>query len=266
MLRKNIKSLKVGVQLDVRTNSENGKHFLKYREMSSKNHQGGLKDLKHQPKVCHAYENTSNPQQCIVHLYEKYLTMRPDQDVRCSNGFYLRPLATVNKLSIGFSVQPQGIHAIEKTVACLCKEGGIPGYKTNHSLRAMTATCMFAQGLDEHLICERTGHNSNAVRNYKHTSSVQQVQISNLLHGVPSKKASVRTATVSKNPEHDSDDDFVFTPGPMRIESKDPEIRHIMDKKVCDCTNEEFATVRPFLEKLDKRRASMNVNLHIHLD
>ncbi len=161
------KALKIGVQLHVKVDTENGCKFLKYHENCSKNHQGGIKDLKHQPKVCRAYENLDNPDQCVVNLFEKYVQLRPDSDVCCSSDFYLRPLACVNRLGIGYSVQLQGIYAIQNTVACLCKEGGIPGHKINHSLRAMTATCMFASGLDEHLICEHTGHTSNAVYSYK---------------------------------------------------------------------------------------------------
>ncbi len=161
------KALKIGVQLHVKTDSENGLKYLEYCEASSKNHQGGIKDLKCVPKVCRAYQNTANPDQCIMSLFKKYVSMRPDTDIRCSTDFYLRPLAAVNKYGIGYSVQPQGIHAIESTVGHLCKEGGIPRYKTNHSLRAMCATHMFAQGMDEHLICQRTCHSSNAVHNYK---------------------------------------------------------------------------------------------------
>ena len=172
--------MKIGVQLHVKTDSENGLKYLEYRESSSKNHQGGIRDLKHQPKICRANANTENPEQCVVSLFEKYVSLHPDSDVRCLSDFYLHPLASVNKLGVGYSVQPQGIHAIEHTVACLCKEGGIPGYKTNHSLRAMTATRMFASGLDKHLICECTGHSSNAVRNYKRTSSEQMVAITNV--------------------------------------------------------------------------------------
>lgn len=93
------------------------------------------------------------------------------------------------------------------------------------------------------------------------------VAISNLLHGQPkhAKSKSAPTATVSKNPE-DSDSDFVFTPGEVRIESSDPEICAIMNKKVCDCTMDDLRKVRPFMNKLDKRKCSMNLNVHIHLD
>ena len=48
------------------------------------------------------------------------------------------------------------------TVAQLCKNAGIPGYKTNHSFRATNATWLFDCDVDEQLIMERTGHLSCA--------------------------------------------------------------------------------------------------------
>ncbi|CAC5388535.1 unnamed protein product [Mytilus coruscus] len=45
----------------------------------------------------------------------------------------------------------------------ICQEAGIGGFRTNHSLRASAATRMYDAGVDEQLICEVTGHRSNAV-------------------------------------------------------------------------------------------------------
>ncbi len=73
----------------------------------------------------------------------------------------------------------------------------------------MTATNIFASGLDEQLICERTGHTSNAVRNYKHTSAQQLMEISNVLHGNAKKSKTTPSASVSKNLE-DNDADFII--------------------------------------------------------
>ncbi len=90
--------------------------------------------------------------------------------------------------------------------------------------------------------------------------------MSNLLQGNLQPKKAKLTTTVSRNPENEDDDDFVLTPGPLKIESKDPEICAIMDKKVCDCTAEDLLKVWPFMEKLQKCRESLNVNVHIHYD
>ena len=38
----------------------------------------------------------------------------------------------------------------------LCEQGGLSGYRTNHSLRATAAARMYDEGVDEQLICEKT--------------------------------------------------------------------------------------------------------------
>ena len=42
---------------------------------------------------------------------------------------------------------------------------------------------MYEGGLDEQLICEKTGHRSIAVRSYKRTSNRQMKQVSDVLYG-----------------------------------------------------------------------------------
>ena len=63
----------------------------------------------------------------------------------------------------------------------MCKAAGISGYKTNHSLRATTATRLYQAGVEEQL--ERTGHRSlDGVRSYKRTSDEQRVALSDILN------------------------------------------------------------------------------------
>ena len=66
----------------------------------------------------------------------------------------------------------------------MCEMANIPGYKTNHSLRATTATRLYSEGIDEQLVMERTGHRSiEGVQSYKRTFSEQQENISDILNG-----------------------------------------------------------------------------------
>ena len=65
----------------------------------------------------------------------------------------------------------------------LCKNGGIPGYYTNHSLRATAATHLYQNNVDEQIIQEFTGHCSIAVREYKRTSDDQKLMASNCVMG-----------------------------------------------------------------------------------
>ena len=72
----------------------------------------------------------------------------------------------------------------------LCKEAGLEGYKTNHSLRVTAATRLYNAGVDEQQIMQRTRHWSiEGVRLYKRTSEQQQEDVSSLLESKPSSNA-----------------------------------------------------------------------------
>ena len=66
----------------------------------------------------------------------------------------------------------------------MCEQAGIPGYRTNHSLRATAATRLHQSGcVEEQEIMQRTGHRSiEAVRSYKQISSEQLEQVSYILN------------------------------------------------------------------------------------
>lgn len=87
---------------------------------------------------------------------------------------------TAPKGSVWYDSVPVGIHTLQQTVTKMCKKTGFVGYYTNHSLRASAATCLYAAGVDDQLIAEKTGHRSSAIRAYKHTSEEQQQSVSDL--------------------------------------------------------------------------------------
>ena len=63
----------------------------------------------------------------------------------------------------------------------MCKEAGITGFKTNHSLRATAATRLYASGIDEQLVMERTSHRSvEGICSYKRAE--QQENVSDVLN------------------------------------------------------------------------------------
>ena len=83
----------------------------------------------------------------------------------------------------------------------MCTQAGIPGHKTNHSLRATKATHLYHAGIDAQLIMERTGHHSiDGVRSYKRTNEEQSATLSDILN-VPSKRISI--ASQSTQQQHD---------------------------------------------------------------
>ena len=81
-----------------------------------------------------------------------------------------------------YAAQPIGHDKLNGTVARICKAAGVPGFKTNHSLRATAATRLYHAGIDEQIIMETTGHRSlDGVRSYKRTSAQQRKSISDIL-------------------------------------------------------------------------------------
>ncbi|XP_070572936.1 uncharacterized protein [Ptychodera flava] len=120
------------------------------------------------------------PERCIVRLYERYNQLCPSD--RPDGAYYLYPLSKPTTIC-WYTNRPLGHNALNGTVARMCKQAGIDGYRSNHSLRATAATRLFDANVDEQLICEKTGHRSNAVRSYKRTSDRQQQNISRILQG-----------------------------------------------------------------------------------
>ena len=145
------RSLKLS-QFELQTD-EDGSSFLLYTENTSKNNQGGLSHRKVKSKSVSCYENKSNPQRCLVRIYQVYLKHRPAD---CDDIFYLTPLKKP-KGDTWYSKVPIGHNTLSKTVARLCSDAGILGFKTNHSLQVTSAIRLLHSGADEQLILSHTG-------------------------------------------------------------------------------------------------------------
>ncbi len=141
--------------------------YLQYSEDISKNNPGGLKGRKCTPKIIKHFANVENPHKCFVRIFKKYNTLCPSN--RPLDVFFLKPLSTCTpREDCWFNPVAVGHNTLQKMTKTMCLQGGIEGFKTNHSLRATAATRLYKEGVDEQLIMERTGHhNINGVRNYK---------------------------------------------------------------------------------------------------
>ena len=197
------RSLRVGPNSQITVHEENNFKYLLYKEDVSKTRQGGLKHRKIIPKQVRAYENVFQPDRCIVKLYKKYLSLRPAN--LKSNDFYLRPLANPRS-NCWYTCQPIGKNTLANVVSEIAKKAGIDGRVTNHSLRATAASRLYNENYDEQLICEVTGHRSNAVRSYKRTSENQLKSVSNVLYGNSDRNMNIETdEVVTKKPKIEID-------------------------------------------------------------
>ena len=102
-------------------------------------------------------------------------------------------------------------------ITVMCKEAGISGKKTNHSLRRTAATTLFEKGVPEKIIQGVTGHRSTTgLRTYERVSVKQKQAVSTILSGskrhfdelmeeepsFPTKKPKVATPAASNVPNH----------------------------------------------------------------
>jgi len=157
---------------------------IQYHEDISKTNQGGLKSQKVIPKHVIHHANTENPSRCLVRLFLKYTELCPHD--RPDSALYLTPAKNPTE-HCWYSKVPIGHNKLAETIPRLMKKAGIPGYFTNHSLRATSTTRMYDAQLDEASIMQRTGHRSvNGVRAYKrHTEKLEELT-SAVLNGASS--------------------------------------------------------------------------------
>ena len=157
-------------------------HYI-YTENVSKNRNGSFKQLHVKNKIVPVSACPAAGERCPVYILDLYVSKLPPQAFE-KDLFYVRPLEQVptNPTSPWFSAVPVGKHTLNDKVKKMCGVAGIEGRKTNHSLRATGATQMYASGVPEKLIQERTGHRSTeALRCYERTNMQQHSAVSALL-------------------------------------------------------------------------------------
>lgn len=145
--------------------------YVEFNGRSTKTLKGGIKQRNVEAKSIRHYSSMPESDRCVFKLYSKYLDL-----IGNSGDFYRRPLS-----GLRYSRQVVGVNKLSTLIKSMCNKAGLTGFFTNHSGKRTCATTLFNNGVDEQLICERTGHRSNAVRAYKRPSPDQQVQISGLL-------------------------------------------------------------------------------------
>ena len=169
-----------------------GKDCMVYHEEHLKNNQGGIHSQFYQkPKTVYAFCSGHEPH-CFVHILDRYLELCPP--TKFCSGFYLHTKPGWNKEqnfhnNYWYSRFPVGKNVLASTVKNMMEDAGIEGNFSNNSLRATTASRLYSKNVDEQLISEQTGHRSNAIRRYKCSLIQQKMEISKLLHAIPSTQA-----------------------------------------------------------------------------
>ena len=126
---------------------------------------------------------------CLVKILDFYFEKLPPEP----KAFYLRPLTnfTDDPEKPWYANVPVGVNTLRTMLGNISQKGGLSTKYTNHSLRATSASRLFACNVPEKIIQEKTGHRSLAgLRAYEHTTTKQQQDITKLLDS-PSLKENV---------------------------------------------------------------------------
>uniref|UniRef100_A0A1X7TCK4 ZMYM2-like/QRICH1 C-terminal domain-containing protein n=1 Tax=Amphimedon queenslandica TaxID=400682 RepID=A0A1X7TCK4_AMPQE len=156
-----------------------------YTENSSKNKQGGLKQMRLDRKVVTVVANSKIGERCPVYILDKYISKLPDK-AKEMDLFYCRayPKLPKNPNDPWYIATPIGKNTLSTMVRDMCLEAGVEGEKSNHSLRVAGTSSLFAAGVPEKLIQSRTGHVSlTALRKYERITDEQELAVSKILTG-----------------------------------------------------------------------------------
>ena len=138
------------------------KDCMVYHEEHLKNKQSGIWSKFYQkPRVVYSFCSGNEPR-CFVHILDRYLDLCPPPSPFCS-GFYLRSKPNWLKEenfndSYWYMRFPVGKNMLSQTISTMMEKAGIVGNFSNNSLRATTASRLYANNVDEQLITEQTGH------------------------------------------------------------------------------------------------------------
>ncbi|CAC5385968.1 unnamed protein product [Mytilus coruscus] len=114
---------------------------------------------------------------CIATHFQKYLEALGNDGI-----FYRKPLEGNSEQTIRYGKQAVGINKLDLFRKEICQKGGIQGNFSNHSGKRTCATQLYQAGIEEQEMMGRTGHRSNAVRNYKTSNETIQKKVSNVLN------------------------------------------------------------------------------------
>ena len=138
-----------------------------YTEYVSKNHAGGLKQIRQDNKTVHQYES-EDMSRCHVLILDKYISKLP-KEAKAKGTFYMKPKAAVpqDPHSPWFYAIPVGHNTLAEMMKKLSSQGKLDQEFTNHSLRAYGVTKLYNSNVPEKIIMERSGHRSlEGVRKY----------------------------------------------------------------------------------------------------
>ena len=167
--------------------------------MGRKTFQGGLLDLKYEPRVVrHIYHSVGEHQKpCLIEYYRLYIGL-VQICAKVVDAFYFRS----NAKRMCFDKLLVRINTLNRLLPDMCEAAGIRR-KTAHCLLVLSVSSLFNADVDMKLIRDRTGHRSAALMKYEKANKKVQTKVSAILG--PKLESSTVSATISV----DSSSEFV---------------------------------------------------------
>ena len=158
--RKEHRQLRFGKnsQIQLLSDPDSGKMFLRYTEDCTKTRSGGLRDGVIEAKCVDRFESDS-PRN-IVKIYNLYISHRPKTGKNVHH-FYLQPLENPTSEK-WFKDQAVGENKLGEYIKSLFADANIEGFYTNHSLRRTKISRLFQGGAKKEDIKKETGHSSDS--------------------------------------------------------------------------------------------------------
>jgi hypothetical protein len=124
---------------------------------------------------------------CPVHVIDLYIGKLPQIAIE-NDTFFVKQLENTpeDDTKPWYSRTPVGRNTLNTRLGKMCFLAGIEGHITNHSMCATSVTQMYATGVPEKVIQERTGHRS------QRTNSDQHQMVSNVLSDPQEKCYNIR--------------------------------------------------------------------------
>ncbi len=97
--------------------------------------------MKLKNKTVKVVANSNAGERCHVYLLDTYIRHLSDETIE-QDVFYVRPLDKF-KGTVWYSSVAVGKNKLSSMVQAICRDAGIKGHKTNHSLRATGATELY---------------------------------------------------------------------------------------------------------------------------
>ena len=154
--------------------------YYEYVESIAKNNQHRFKDIHGKNKVVKAFAIPES-NKCVVKILDFYLSKLPGGP----KSFYLRPRdrAPEDDDAPWYINVPVGVNTLQAMVPKMSEEAGTSVRYTNHSLRATSASRLFACNIPEKIILDKTGHRSLAgLRSYEKTTCEQEHFVTKVLN------------------------------------------------------------------------------------